>query len=93
MSETKKYKYKAAFALMIYRCAVCEHTEIIYNSRDGATPYETPCPVCNPYQRPSGNMLDHVAHDADRQVSDFKPSVGMAVWIGESANPRLGIIE
>lgn len=39
------YKHKEAFAVMNYECE-CGHRELIWNSRDGVTPFTVPCPVC-----------------------------------------------
>jgi hypothetical protein len=38
MSETK-HNHGEAFALMTYRCDAGCHTEVIWNSRDGVTPF------------------------------------------------------
>ena len=89
MSSKKKFKYQEAFTLMIYRCATCEHTEIFYNNRDGAAPLQTPCPTCNPFDRPGGTMMEHVAWDADWQVPGFVPPPDMGVWSGPAEDPHL----
>lgn len=40
-----KYKHKEAFCLMWYGCK-CGHRELIWNSRDGVTPFSLDCPSC-----------------------------------------------
>lgn len=35
-----------AFMLMTYACRMCHHAEIIWNSRDGVTPFGLNCPSC-----------------------------------------------
>jgi len=70
------YKHKEAFCLMRYQCNKCGHHEIIWNSRDGVTPFGTVCPSCN------GSSLTHAWLGSDRCVPDHKPNVGQRIWIG-----------
>ena len=46
-SDSTEYKHKEAFCLMRYECDKCKHQEIIWNSRDGVTPFGTACPSCD----------------------------------------------
>jgi hypothetical protein len=69
MSET--YKHKEAFMLMQYACDTCKRHEVIWNSRDGVTPFTTSCidPACN-------GVSSHVNWDADSLAPTFKPAAG-----------------
>jgi len=39
------HRHVEAFCLMHYACD-CGHHEVIWNSRDGVTPFTAPCPSC-----------------------------------------------
>lgn len=41
-----EYNHKEAFCLMIYMCDICGTREVIWNSRDGVTPFGTACQSC-----------------------------------------------
>lgn len=71
MSE---YKHKEAFCLMWYGCP-CGHRELMWNSRDGVTPFGTLCPSCD---EPS---LEHVWWNQDLCKPDHKPAPGQRVWV------------
>jgi predicted nucleic acid-binding Zn-ribbon protein len=60
------YKHKEAFALMRYGCEKCGHHEIIWNSRDGVTPFCLGCPSCGELS------LNHVQWKLDRCDPDHK---------------------
>lgn len=64
-----------AFCLMRYSCG-CSHSEIIWNSRDGVTPFTAPCPSCG---SPIG--LTHVNFQADGYAPDHHPHKGQRVWV------------
>lgn len=53
-------KHKEAYAIMNYRCE-CGHHELVWNSRDGVTPFCIPCPVCK-----DGMGMCHVDFKLDR---------------------------
>ena len=38
-----KYKHAEAYCLMKYKCEKCGKTEILWNSRDGVTPFMIKC--------------------------------------------------
>lgn len=40
-----KYSHKEAFCLMKYACSACKASEVIWNSRDGVTPFSVPCRI------------------------------------------------
>lgn len=69
------HQHVEAFCLMQYACRECRHSEIIWNSRDGVTPFGTACPSCG------GASLYHVNFAMDRYAPDHKPHKGQRVWI------------
>lgn len=64
-----------AFCLMRYTCGLCQHSETIWNSRDGVTPFGTVCPSCG---KPS---LYHSDFGSDLYAPNHKPHKGQRVWI------------
>ena len=74
-AQLRGYKHVEAFALMLYVCRSCAHREVIWNSRDGVTPFGTACPSCG---RPD---LLHDAFGSDWCVPDHKPHFGQRVWV------------
>lgn len=64
-----------AFCLMRYTCKLCQHSEIIWNSRDGVTPFGTSCPSCG---EPT---LNHSDFGSDKYAPDHKPHKGQRVWV------------
>lgn len=69
-----EYKHKEAFCLMNYICEDCKHHEVIWNSRDGVTPFGTACPSCG-----SGSLL-HVFFRSDMCVPDHKLNTFQKYW-------------
>lgn len=70
----RNYKHKEAFCLMNYICEDCKHHEVIWNSRDGVTPFGTSCPSCG-----SGSLM-HVYFRSDIHVSDHKLNKFQKYW-------------
>lgn len=68
------YQHKEAFCLMQYRCR-CGHHEVIWNSRDGVTPFSMVCPSCG---EPD---MCHINFGADRFAPDHKPHFGQRMWV------------
>lgn len=52
----------------------CGHFEIIWNSRDGVTPFGTTCPSCG------GHRLQHVDFGADTYAPDHQLHRGQRFW-------------
>lgn len=67
------YSFNDAFKLMRYRCP-CGHMEVIWNSRDGITPFTAVCPSCGELS------LTHVAWHLDRCAPQHKLNPGQAFW-------------
>jgi hypothetical protein len=68
-----KHQHGEAFKLMNYAC-VCGHREVIWNSRDGVTPFGMGCPSCG---NPS---LRHVNWRDDVYAPDHKLFNGQRYW-------------
>lgn len=73
------YRHLEAYCLMFYRCTKCGHTEVIWNSRDGVTPFAAPCPSCG---RPD---FCHALLGLDWCVPEHRPHHGQRVWIDMTA--------
>jgi hypothetical protein len=68
-----KYQHVEAFCLMHYACK-CGHQEVMWNSRDGVTPFTTRCPSCGQPE------LTHTMRGMQRRP-DHTPHKGQRVWI------------
>jgi hypothetical protein len=67
------YQHSEAFCLMKYRSDDGTEEEIIWNSRDGVTPFVITLP--------SGKTASHVDWHEDRRVPDYKPPVGSRMFV------------
>lgn len=67
----RSFRHAEAFHLMHYRCE-CGNHEMLWNSRDGVTPFTVPCDACND---PMG--LCHVDFHLDRRCIYFMAPKGM----------------
>lgn len=63
-----------AFMLQTYRCPACEHTEKVWNSRDGVTPFMIRCRHC-------GGEANHIHWHADEYLPDHVPAVGDRIFV------------
>lgn len=70
----EKHQHKEAFHLMNYRCK-CGHQEVIWNERDGVTPFTIPCPSCG-----DGMGMSHFAFFKDVYAPNHKPHFGQRVF-------------
>lgn len=71
MSE---YLCNDAFMIMTYECENCMHSEKIWNSRDGVTPFGMGCPECR-------ETMQHVRWNEDVRDPDYKPQPNERIWI------------
>lgn len=74
--------HKEAFMLMQYQCLKCSAIEIIWNSRDGVTPFSGPSCRSEGF-RPDENCGEETRHinwDRDVYAPDYKPQVGERIW-------------
>lgn len=69
------FKHAEAFCLMHYRCAICGYTEIIWNSRDGVTPFCLKCPRCGQLRETHENWAK------DIRFPGWQPRPGQRVFI------------
>ena len=81
-APAQKFNHPEAFCLMQYQCERCQLSEILWNSRDGVTPFVIGCRVC------SGQMK-HENWQSDRQVVDYAPFPGQRVFITMPESLRL----
>lgn len=85
MPETnKKYIHGEAFCLMKYQTDDGTETEMLWNSRDGVTPFML--------LSKTGKQMKHVDWRNDKLAVDFKPPSGMRVFVNatlELVTPEL----
>lgn len=67
------HNHGEAFALMTYGCP-CGHREVIWNSRDGVTPFCMGCPSCG------GATLRHSTFRVDVYAPAHKLHRGQRFW-------------
>ena len=68
------HRHKEAFCLMNYQCEKCYAVEVVWNSRDGVTPFIIGCQRCD-------GSMQHINWDADRYDPDHFPIKGERVFI------------
>lgn len=75
MHSAKQYGHLhgEAFMLMTYRCK-CGHREVIWNSRDGVTPFAMGCPSCDDMS------LQHVDWGRDVYAPKHELHEGQRFW-------------
>ena len=59
-----KYTHGEAFMLMVYKCKSCGKEELLWNSRDGVTPFGIDCLAC-------GEDSYHINWQQDERAPDF----------------------
>jgi hypothetical protein len=84
--ENNKHDYIEAFCLMLYKCDKCGTIEILWNSRDGVTPFCIECRQCHT----AGEMptMSHNYFRLDTKKEDYKPFIGQKIFIGSPNKPR-----
>jgi len=63
-----------AFCLMRYKCQTCGAIELVWNSRDGATPFIIGCRNCD-------SVSNHVDWGNDVYFPNYEPVIGMRIFI------------
>jgi hypothetical protein len=76
-----EYKHAEAFNLMHYECERCKKREVLWNSRDGVTPFCISCRDC------TNAVAQHV--DFNRDVRD--PNFGRQLFLKAFRNMRVFI--
>lgn len=72
--KSNGFVHVEAYKLMKYRCNQCGFHEVIWNSRDGVTPFITRCPKC-------GGEEQHVEWQRDKLAMEHIPHKGQRVFI------------
>jgi len=67
------FAHKEAFCLMTYQSEDLTETEVLWNSRDGVTPFII--------SSRNGKQMRHINWSLDRCVPDFKPPAGMRIFV------------
>lgn len=75
-----------AFCLMWYQCKECSHTEQIWNSRDGVTPFGAQCPSC-------GGSMWHISWHMDKYAPNHKLHFGQKFWRDASTEEWLALFK
>lgn len=83
---TAAHQHVEAFKRMQYGCASCGMSELIWNSRDGVTPYVIACRAC-------GAEARHVNWSSDEYLPDYKPLPGERVFRDGSPLEAVEIVE
>lgn len=68
-----KHVYNEAFMLMKYRTEDKSETEVIWNSRDGITPFSI--------GSKTGKEMHHVDWESDKYAPDHKPQKGDRIFV------------
>ncbi len=71
-----KCQHQEAFCLMLYKCKDCGAIEILWNSRDGVTPFGINC-----RNKKCKEGMQHNHWQLDTRIVDFKPYDGMRVFV------------
>ena len=66
-------KHAEAFCVMQYRCEKCGQVELIYNNRDGVTPFIIESRCCN-------TDAQHVDWARDLYLPNYQPPKGMRIF-------------
>ena len=69
------HTHAEAFMLMRYRCKACGGEEIVWNSRDGVTPFGIDCLACG------GGDATHVDWQGDVYAPDHQPELGTRMFV------------
>lgn len=68
------YLHAEAYCLMTYACKSCGFGEVIWNSRDGVTPFGIDCRSC-------GGEARHINWRSDQRKPDFTPPADMRIFV------------
>ncbi len=68
-----KYNHAEAFNLMSYKCEKCGTLEVLWNSRDGVTPFIIGCRC--------GGSMQHIDWHKDIRIEDYIPRKGQRIFI------------
>lgn len=71
-----KTQHGEAFALMQYECEKCHNIEVIWNSRDGVTPFIVDC-----RERDCDGSAQHARWNEDVYAPDHVPALGTRMFV------------
>jgi hypothetical protein len=76
MKRAHQYQHVEAFCIMTYKCTnpLCGRVEVLWNSRDGVTPFTIGCSACH-------GIMEHVYWDMDRRDLNYAPRDDQRVFI------------
>lgn len=70
ITRNTNFNHAEAFCLMQYKCEACGLTEMLYNSRDGVTPFIIRCVRC-------GGEAQHVNWKQDFRILNLRVFINM----------------
>jgi hypothetical protein len=79
------HHYPEAFKIMQYQCEKCGEIELIWNGRDGVTPFTIQSKCC-------GYFASHINWFNDVYKPHHNPQSGERVFWGDSDKPKLKVI-
>ncbi|GIK63842.1 MAG: hypothetical protein BroJett018_16360 [Chloroflexota bacterium] len=89
MTQTNRqaYQHAEAFRMMTYECQTCGKRLLVWNSRDGVTPFSMTCRLCG-----KGSMI-HINWSNDPLMPRYIPQVGDWIWVDMPAKKckKLGV--
>ena len=68
------FQHREAFCVMEYWCKTCVKSEMIWNSRDGVTPFVIHCSTC-------GKEMRHINWHGDKREINHIPKKGERIFI------------
>jgi len=71
--NARKYNHGEAFCLMTYQSRDGSAREVLWNSRDGVTPFII--------SSRDGTGMEHIDWHRDKPVPDYKPPVGSRIFV------------
>lgn len=80
-SQRFGHDHAEAFALMQYECGMCGHVEVIWNSRDGVTPFVVDCYAHLGGVRACTGEARHTRWYADGYSPNHKPRPGERIFV------------
>lgn len=84
--QVAEHQYAEAFHLMQYACVKCGHEELIWNSRNGVTPFCIRCPLCGQLD------MEHVNWREDETLPNYQPQPGELIFTGQPDHPKLKVV-
>lgn len=76
------YEHPEAFCLMEYQCKKCGGLEILWNSRDGVTPFVINCLICKDRMEHTNFANDVRAPKFDRELLTSSRYANMRIFVG-----------